>query len=158
MTKFSGISSGACCSAWGCMATCWVLSSPCMMALCCLCGSVVGVAQARAHPSASDRAAHSVPPSSAYSLFGLHRHLQTTAPAAGVQIRHLRLSKQTWTMLIISASWPAAQSTSKPSLTLWPSTVLHYTWRLTDGGLRAVCQITSNGHCFHVQWPHSGVC
>ena len=68
MTKFSGISSGACCSAWGCMATCWVLSSPCTLALCCLCGSVVSAAQVRVHPSASDRAAHSVPPFLASSL------------------------------------------------------------------------------------------
>ena len=68
MTRFSGISSGACCNAWGCMATCWVLSSPCMMGLCCLCELEVSVAQARAHPSASDRAARSVLLFSASSL------------------------------------------------------------------------------------------
>ena len=46
-TSFGGISSQTCCDAWGCMATCWVLSSPCMMAVCCQCGLVVSVAPAR---------------------------------------------------------------------------------------------------------------
>ena len=67
-TRSSGISSGACCNAWECMATFWVLSSPCMIALCYQCGLVVSVAPARVHPLASDRPARSGTPSSAPSL------------------------------------------------------------------------------------------
>ena len=92
MTRSFGVSSGACCNAWGCMATCWVLCSPCMMALCCQCGLVVSVAPARVHPSASDLAAHSVPRSLASSITVCIQYLQTAAPAAELQTRHLWLT------------------------------------------------------------------
>ena len=123
MTRSSGISSGGCCKSWGCMATCWVLCSPCMMALCCHCGLLVSVAPARVHPLASHRTLHSVPPSSASSLTvctNICRSLlQLLDCKAGIFVR------QTWYMLMTSASWPAAQNLFRLSLMLWLSTVLH---------------------------------
>ena len=53
---------------------------------------------------------------------GLHHHLQTTAPAAGVQIR-----PQTLYMLMTSVSWLAALDTCKLSLMPWLAIVPRYT-------------------------------
>lgn len=89
----------ASCNAWGCMAACWVLSSPYMMAVCCLCG-LGSEAPVRVLPPASDRAAHRVPHSLASSLIvcttGCRPPLQLLECKPGIS------SWQTWYMLLTS--------------------------------------------------------
>ena len=75
-----------------CMATCWVLSSPCND------GSLLSMrVGGRCGPSQSPsiglrQGCPLIATLSSIFIDGLHHHVQTTAPAAGVQIRHLRLT------------------------------------------------------------------
>ncbi|DBA94735.1 TPA: hypothetical protein ACH3X1_002285 [Trebouxia sp. C0004] len=62
---------------------------------------------------------------------GLHHHLQTTAPAAGVQIRHLRLTDLVYADdICLLAGGPQLEgNTYKLSLLPWLAIVPRYTWR-----------------------------
>ena len=165
MTRFSGISSGACCSALGCHGhILGAIQSPydgslLSMRVGCQCGPSQG-------PTIGLR--QGCPLSATlFGIFidGLHHHLQTSVPAAGVQVRHIKL-----TDLVYADDICLMASSPEPLQALIRDRcfgcLLCYTTHgdqcgknKGDGGLQAFCQIAFFcGQCFHMQWPASGAC
>ena len=73
-------------------------------------------------------------------IAGLHHHLQTTAPAAGVQIRRTSASLDRCVGHLLCYITHGNQCGKDKG----------------DGGLQAFCQSASSSGCSHMQWPPSG--